>query len=382
MKGPLDGIRITDLTHVLAGPYATSQLALMGAEVIRIEHPEGRDFVRYGGTPEMVEHGLGPAFLSQNAGKKSVALDLKDPASRDVVLDLAATSDVFVENFRPEVCDRLGLGYEAIRARRPDVIYASLSGFGPEGPMAGRPAYDHIIQGVSGLMAMTGTPESGPLRSGVPIVDYVAGQALLSAILAALLQRAKAPDEPQRLHVSMLDAITNFMGMFAVTHQATGKLRGLEGNKAPSDSPWSGRFDTAAGQLVITANTAAQAASLAETIGRPDLATETDPAPITQAMREALLTATAEEWEARLEAAHVPCGRVLTLAETLAHPQTDTSPGWPELEVPELGRTFRVPGLAFRTPWQPDTIGSVPTLGRDTEEVLQMLVEKTGEDST
>lgn len=372
MTQPLTGIRVADLSHVLAGPYATGQLALMGADVIRVEHPDGRDFVRGGGSAAMREHGLGPAFLSQNAGKRSIALDLKTDAGRDRFLDLAATADIVVENFRPGVVDRLGVGYDAVRARRADIIYASLSGFGPDGPLAGRPAYDHIIQGMSGLMAMTGTPDSGALRSGLPIVDYVAGQTLTAALLAALLQRAKAPGEPQRLQVSMLEAMTTLMGAAAVGYQATGALRGLEGNRAYSDSPYSGRFAAADGDLVITANTAAQAASLRGAIGRPDLE-DADDATIAAAMHAAMATDTAAGWEARLEAASVPCGRVLTLAEVLAHPQMADSPAWPWLDVPETGDRFRVPGLGFRAPWVPDDLRPAPTLGRDTEEVLAEL---------
>lgn len=371
---PLDGIRILDLTHVLAGPYATGQLALMGAEVIRVENPAGSDFIRFmGGTDRMRRLGLAPAFLSQNAGKRSVALDLKSAQGREIFLDLAATADVVTENFRPGVVDRLGVGFDAVLGRRPDVIYASLTGFGPDGPLAGRPAYDHIIQGVSGLMAMTGTPESGPLRSGLAIVDYVAGQALVAAILAALLQRAKAPDRPQRLHVSMLDAITNFMGAPAVGHQATGRLRGLEGNRAASDSPWSGRFATSDGHIVVTANTAGQAERLCAALGLPDLVDEPDPARKQAALIEAFARETAATWEARLEEAHVPCGRVLTLDEVLDHPQMAASPSWRELDVPELGQGFRVPGLAFRAPWQPDRLEPAPVLGRDTRAVLEAL---------
>ncbi len=374
---PLSGIRIADLSHVLAGPFATGQCALMGADVVRVEHPAGRDFVRGGGTPAMQEHGLGPAFLSQNANKRSIALDLKTPEGRDAFLDLAASADIVVENFRPGVVDRLGIGYEAVRARRSDVIYASLSGFGPDGPLAARPAYDHIIQGMSGLMAMTGTSESGPLRSGLPIVDYVAGQTLTSALLAALLQRAHDPGTPQRLHVSMLEAMTTLMGAAAVGHQATGKLRGLEGNKAFSDSPYSGRFATSDRELVITANTPAQTASLRTAIGRPDLA-EADDATIASAMTEALAQNSAAYWEETLEAASVPCGPVLTLAEALAHPQMAGSPSWPMMEVPETGDRFRVPGLGFRAPWSPQTLTPAPTLGRDTYQVLRQI----GQDPT
>lgn len=373
-SAPLEGVRILDLSHVLAGPYATGQLAQMGAEVIRIERIGGDDFVRrHGGTEKMRAAGLGASFLSQNAGKRSVALDLKAPEGREIFLDLAATADVVTENFRPGVVDRLGVGFEAVKARRGDVIYASLSGFGPSGPLADRPAYDHVLQGLSGLMAMTGEPESGPMRSGIPIVDFIAGQALISAVLAALLGRAKRPGAAQRLQVSMLEAMTNFMGPQAVHHQATGALRGLEGNRAFSDSPFSGRFDTADGQLVITANTPAQAVRLARAIGREELADEPDPTEARAALSAALATESAAVWEERLAEAGTPAARVLTLAEVLAHPQMESSPAWRELDAPELGQSFRVPGLAFRASWPEAPLRPAPTFGRDTRAVLQGL---------
>ncbi|GMG84851.1 CoA transferase [Paralimibaculum aggregatum] len=368
---PLDGIRVLDLTHVLAGPYATGQLALMGAEVIRIERIGGDDFVRrHGGTAEMRAAGFGASFLSQNTGKRSVALDLKAPEGREIFLELAATADLVTENFRPGVVERLGIGFEAVRARRGDVIYASLSGFGPGGPLAGRPAYDHVLQGLSGLMAMTGTAESGPMRVGMPIVDYVAGQALVAALLGALIERGRRPGRAQRLQVSMLDAVTTLMGAYAMHHQATGQLRGLDGNRAFSDSPFSGRFDTAEGQLVITANTPAQAVRLAAAIGRPELAEEPDAARVAEGLAAELATATAADWETRLAAAGVPAARVLSLAEILAHPQMTDTPCWQPLAVPELGITLRAPALAFRAPWQPDGLDPCPAFGADTAALL------------
>lgn len=366
---PLDGIRVLDLTHVLAGPYATGQLCLMGAEVIRVERPDGDDFVRHhGGTEKMRAAGFGASFLSQNAGKKSVVLDLKSGAGRDAFLGLAETADIVCENFRPGVTDRLGVGFDAVRARRPDVIYASLTGFGPKGPLAGRPAYDHILQGMSGLMAMTGTPESGPLRVGMPIADYVAGQALVAALLAALLQRAQRPGGAQRIEVSMLEAVTTLMGAYAIHHETTGRLRGLEGNRAFSDSPFSGCFETAEGWLVVTANTPAQAARMCGALGRPDLA-EAEADEIAEALRTLFCTRAASDWETVLAEAHVPAAKVLTLAEALAHPQMKGSPAWMPLDQPGAG-CVTAPALPFRAPWGPGALAPAPAFGEHTEEVL------------
>ena len=370
MSGPLADIRILDFTHVLAGPYATGQLALMGAEVIRVERPGGDDFVRgHGGTKAMRDAGLGASFLSQNSGKKSVVLDLKTTEGLDAALSLVAQADVLVQNFRPGVAERLGLGFDATTTHKSDLIYAGLSGYGPDGPLASRPAYDHILQGVSGLMAMTGSPESGPLRVGIPIVDYVAGQSLVAAILAALLQRAKQPSVPQELHVSMLDAMTNLMGAYAVNHQTTGALRGLDGNRAFSDSPFSGRFDCAEGQLVVTANTAAQTDRLCRALGRPELA-QADAQTVADTLTRVFATMPVAHWDTLLAEADVPAGPVLDLGAALAQPQMENSPCWHDLPVPELDQTVRVPGLSFRAPWAPVQLKPAPTFGRDTAEIL------------
>lgn len=376
VNGPLSGITVLDLTHVLAGPYATGQLALMGAEVIRIERPQGDDFVRtHGGTPEMKAMGLGASFLSQNAGKRAILLNLKDPEDRARAHRLAASADIVVENFRPGVADRLGMGFETLKGLKPDLIHASLSGYGPDGPLSGRPAYDHILQGISGLMAMTGTPDSGPMRVGLPIVDYVAGQALVAALLSALLHRARTPDRAQRLHVSMLEAMTTLMGAYALHHQTTGQLRGLEGNRAFADTPYSGRFDTADGALVITANTPAQATRLCAALGRADLGPEAGrpEGEISAALQGIFATQPATHWETLLAEADVPAAKVLTLAEALAHPQMADSPAWPDLPVPQLDTTLRAPGLPFRADWAEHSLPPVPLMGADTDAVLANL---------
>jgi crotonobetainyl-CoA:carnitine CoA-transferase CaiB-like acyl-CoA transferase len=366
---PLTGVRVLDLTHVLAGPYATGQLCLMGAEVIRVERPDGDDFVRaHGGTDAMRKRGLGASFLSQNSGKKSVVLDLKTEKDRATFLDLSETSDIVVENFRPGVTSRLGVDYAPVRARRANVIYASLTGYGPDGPLASRPAYDHILQGMCGLMAMTGTEESGPMRTGIPVADYVAGQVLVSALLAALLQRARHPEEPQRLHISMLEAMTTLMGAYALHHETTGQLRGLDGNRAFSDSPFSGRFDTAEGQLVVTANTPAQAERLCRVLERPDLL-RTPAEEATEVLNGCFAAKSADQWEALLAQAEVPAARIRTLSETMAHPQLADSPAWLPLNQPEIGLTLRAPSLPFRAPWAPVALQPAPTYGRDTQNV-------------
>jgi crotonobetainyl-CoA:carnitine CoA-transferase CaiB-like acyl-CoA transferase len=371
---PLSGLKIVDLTHVLAGPFATYQLALMGAEVTRIERLGGDDFVRsHGGTEEMRAAGLGASFLSQNAGKRSIALDLKSEAGREVFFRLVEDADVLCENFRPGVTERLGIGYDTVSGINRSLLYCSLSGYGPDGPLSGAPAYDHILQGISGMMAMTGTPESGPMRVGFPIVDYVAGQAMVSAIMAGLIGRMQGRSGGQHIQLSMLDAILSLMGPYAVNHSTTGNLRGLEGNGAFSDSPFSGRFDCAEGQIVVTANSPAQAARMAEALGAPGLEREAAEV-ITRTLQEALAEADADAWEARLTEANVPAAKVRSLAEILEHPQMTASSLMRPLDVPELGMQVQVPTLPFRQDaWEAPPLAPVPTQGGDTQEILQSL---------
>lgn len=379
---PLSGITVLDATHVLAGPFATYQLALLGADVIRVERLAGDDFVRHhGGTERMKAHGLGASFLSQNASKRSVAINLKDPRGVDLFCRLAGNADVVIENFRPGVADRLGIGFPAIAAVNPRIVYCSLSGYGPGGPLGGAPAYDHILQGISGMMAMTGTPESGPMRVGFPIVDYVAGQTAAFAVMAGLMHRDRHGAGGQHLQVPMLDSIVSLMGAYAVEFEATGNLRGLHGNEAFSNSPFSDRFDTADGQVVVTANTPAQGRRLCAAIGRPELEAAVEPGAgltadqrdeIVLALRAAFASASAEEWERRLGAADVPAAKVRTLAEILAHPQIEHSGLMRDLDVPEIGETVRVAGSPIRSDsWAPRNLAAPPTLGRDTEAVLQ-----------
>ena len=383
-KQPLTGVSVLDASHVIAGPYTTYQLALLGAEVIRVERIDGNDFVRrHGGTDEMKANGLGASFLSQNACKKSISLNLKHPRGVELFHRLARKADVVMENFRPGVVERLRISFTDIAAVNPRVIYCSLSGYGATGPLANAPAYDHIVQGLSGMMAMTGTPESGPMRVGFPIVDYIAGQTAALAILAALAQRDRHGAEPQHLNVPMLDSLVSMMGAYAVDFQSTGNLRGLQGNEAFSNSPFSGRFDTASGHIVVTANTPDQAHRLCDVIDRSDLAAGLDAAAargefnaeqlvaIREALKAAFAAASAEEWEHRLTLADVPAAAVRTLAEILEHPQLRQSGLMQELVVPETGTTVNVPGLPVQTDsWPARALTAAPTLGRDTDLVL------------
>lgn len=355
----LDGIRVLDASHVVAGPFASYQLRLMGAEVIRIDRVVGSDFVRYhGGTDAMKEAGLGASYISQNAGKSCIQLDLKDERGIDIFKRLAARSNVVLENFRPGVMDRLGIGYEALRTVNPSIIFCSLTGYGPDGPMRDAPAYDHIMQGVSGLMSTTGTRETGPLRSGIPITDYLAGYNGALAILAALYH-CRATGEGQHLQVTMLGATLPVLGAALVDYQTTGHIRDLMGNQPFSDSPFSGRFDTADGQLVVTANTAQQSTALIEALGitsldeelsqtiqRKELSAE-QKVKAKDALNEAFSTKSADTWIKKLTAASVPAGKVATLSEVFANPQLTAIGNMDKVDAAGISTKVDVPGLAF-----------------------------------
>jgi CoA:oxalate CoA-transferase len=215
MKQILEGIRILDLTNVLAGPFATELLALCGGEVIKIENPSGGDLARkLGCVAKLNQELMGTSFLAQNANKKSLTLNLKFEEARKIFLELVDTADVLVENFRPGVMDRLGLGFEELAARNPRLIYCAISGFGQTGPDAHKPAYDQIIQGLSGVMAINGDERLSPLRCGFPVGDTVGGLNAAFAIMAALFHRERS-GEGQMIDVALLDSIMPMMGWVA-----------------------------------------------------------------------------------------------------------------------------------------------------------------------
>ena len=379
----LKNVRILDASHVIAGPFASYQLALLGASVTRIDRIDGSDFVRHlGGTDAMKKAGLGASFMSQNAGKACIQLNLKDPRGVEIFKKLAADADVVIENFRPGILTRLGLGYEHIRSIQPDIIYCSLTGYGPAGPMADAPAYDHILQGHSGLMSTTGTPETGPLRVGLPITDYIAGLNAAFAIVNALYHR-KITGEGQHLQVSMLASILSTMGAALVDHQTTGELPAPKGNQPFSGSPFAGRFDTAEGQLVVTANTAQQTINLLQVLGLTNLDEHRlavdNHRSLTPAEREKALTTlttafqkrTAIEWENALSAASVPASKVRHYDEILAHEQTRHIGALHEMPNPVDGGTLNVPGLGFYV-GQPSPVDLVAPekAGQSTKRIL------------
>lgn len=380
---PLQGIRILDLTNVLAGPFCGYQLARMGAEVIKVENPKGGDLARsLGADAEMSRRGMGLSFVAVNAGKQSVAIDLKDPAGKEVFLDLVGTADVVVENFRPNVMKRLGLDYEILSARNPRIVYCAISGFGQTGPWSGRPAYDQIVQGLAGVMSVTGDEQSAPLRVGFPICDTVGGITAAFAISAALVEQ-KTTGKGRFIDVSLLESTLATMGWVVSNYLNAAAVPRPMGNENFTAAP-SGTFKTGSGLLNIAANEQRQFATLCELIGRPELTTDhrfaerqsrKENRDVLRGLIEQCLAArSAAEWEQLFNQHGVPAGQVLSLPEILDNPQLTGRQFIESLPTTgSNGESLRVtrPGFQLDEPLSEPT--APPSLGADTRVWLRSL---------
>jgi crotonobetainyl-CoA:carnitine CoA-transferase CaiB-like acyl-CoA transferase len=327
---PLAGIRVLDLTNVLAGPYCTYHLMLLGAEVVKVEMPGRGDLARrLGPDPELNRAGLGASFLAQNAGKKSVALDLKEHDGRATFEELVAHADVLVENYRAGVLARIGYPWDRLRALNPGLVYCAITGFGQTGPMSQAPAYDQIIQGLSGMMSITGTPETAPMRVGFPVADTVGGLSAALAITAALAGR-EHDGKGRFLDVSMLEASLSAMGWAVSNYLVSGVAPEPMGDQNATAAP-SGTFQAADGPLNIAANRQEQFETLCRLVERPELVTDPRFADrevrkqhrdeLSKALNSALGRRPAVDWERLLSGAGVPAARVLTVAQAVAAEQ-------------------------------------------------------------
>lgn len=328
MALPLHGIRVLDVTNVLAGPFCSFQLVLLGAEVIKIEHPENGDLARrLGADPKADAELMGASFVAVNAGKQSVTINLKSPEGKKIFKELTAISRVVIENFRPGVMARLGLDYPVLAKVNPRLVYCAISGFGQDGPLAMRPAYDQVIQGISGVMNVTGDDRSAPLRVGYPICDTMGGITAAMAICAALVD-SQTTGHGRRIDVSMLESTLASMGWVVSNYLNAGVEPVPMGNENFTAAP-SGAFRTADGLLNIAANEDAQYEKLCDVIGRPELKTDARfaeretrrrnrPA-INKEIAPELMKRGAAEWEQALIEAGVPAGRVLSVPEILGH---------------------------------------------------------------
>lgn len=384
MTSMLKGIRVLDLTNVLAGPFCCYQLAQLGADVIKVEHPEGGDLARQlGADAELNKAFMGASFLAQNAGKKSVTVNLKSKEGKELFLRLVATADVVVENFRPSVMSRLGLGPDDLRNRHPGLIYCAISGFGATGPLASNPAYDQIIQGLSGVMSVTGEPDGTPLRVGFPVCDTVGGLSAAFAITAALVRKAKT-NEGETIDVSMLEATMGAMGWTVSNWLIAGVEPAQMGNQNSTAAP-SGTFRTGSGLLNIAANKQTQFEDLCVLAGVPELASDErfsrresrklNRVALTEKLEAALSKKTAAAWAELFNERGIPAGQVLTVPEILEHPQ---------IAARDMIRTFSdVPGVTapvsvvragFRLgSSDPGPQVPPPVLGQDNATVLAEL---------
>ncbi|WP_439155019.1 CaiB/BaiF CoA transferase family protein [Yoonia sp.] len=378
---PLAGVRVLDLANVLAGPFACHQLAHLGAEVIKVEAVGHGDLARnLGADPALSASGMGISFLAQNAGKKSLALNLKDPRGKAALKRLVTTSDVLVENFRPGVMDRLGLGYDILKVENDRLIYCAISGFGQTGPWADRPAYDQIIQGVSGVMSITGDAQGAPLRVGYPLADTLGGLTAAMAICAAL----NAPQRGAFIDISMLESVLATMGWAVSNHLIGGVAPAPFGNENPTSAP-SGAFQCADALLNIAANKDDQWRALARHLGRDDLldvpsfATREDRKRnrlrLKAELETVLTTRDAEDWAKELNAVGVPAGAVMQVPDILAHPQVSDRAFLGQFEhVPGVNRPITVARIgAMIDGKRPAVTTPPPELGADSTEVLQDL---------
>ena len=381
----LKGIRVLDLTNVLAGPFCCHQLVHQGAEVIKVEVPGSGDLARQlGADAELNAKGMGVSFLAQNAGKRSLTLNLKAPEGKALFRRLVATADVVVENFRPGVMERLGLGFESLKEARPDLVYCAISGFGQDGPLRNLPAYDQIIQGMSGVMSITGDPETAPYRVGYPIADTIGGMTAAFAIAAALARRGDAAKEACFIDVSMLEATLATMGWVVSNFLIAGREPAALGNENFTASP-SGTFRTGDGLLNIAANKQEQFEAVCQVLGCPALAEDrrfaarqdrlAHRAELKALLEEALANGSAKDWQARLNDAGVPAGRVLTVPEALDEPQIRARGMLGSFDaVPGVGRDIRVVRSGFKINGAPPSVATPPPqLGEHTAEILAEL---------
>jgi len=381
MSNALEGVRVLDLANVLAGPFCAYQLALLGAEVIKVEMPGSGDLARQlGADAELNRRHMGASFLAQNAGKKSITVNLKNDAGKSVLKRLVTSADVLVENYRPGVMARLGLAYEVLREINPALIYCAISGFGQEGPLKDVPAYDQIIQGLAGIMSITGDAQSAPLRVGYPIADTLSGITAAFAISSALFRRSRT-GEGAFIDVAMLDASLVTMGWVISNYLTAGVEPRPNGNDNFTAAP-SGTFKTQEGLLNIAANKQEQFEALARAIGRADLISDErfahresrkrHRAELTHEIELALGTRPAAVWEPVLSGLHIPVGIVLSVPQVLASPQI-ASRGLLQSfdEVPGIDKRLTVTRAGFKlSAGQPHASSPPPELGEHTDEVL------------
>lgn len=376
----LEGIRVLDLTNVLSGPFATLHLSLAGAEVIKVENPADGDLARkLGSVPKYNQMLMGTSFLAQNANKKSLTLNLKAPGGKEIFKKLTQTADVIVENFRPDVMTRLGLSYDVLSKINPRLVYCAISGFGQTGPDALKPAYDQIIQGLSGEMAINGDERLNPLRAGFPVCDTVGGLNAAFAIVAALYYREKT-GHGQFIDVALLDSIMPLMGWVVANLMIGGQQPVMMGNDNFTAAP-SGTFRTKDGFINIAANKQEQWEAVADVLGVPEL--KSDPRfqerdtrkknrkELTPLLETKLTEKGTEYWVEVLNQHDVPSGAILSLEAALNQEQIKHRNTFGTIHVDGIGemRLFNLTAKFSKTPGHVEA--PPPKLGQHTNEVLK-----------
>lgn len=376
---PFEGIKVLDLTHVLAGPFATYQLAVFGADVIKIEMPHDPDQTRtLGADPALDREKMGTFFLSQAANKRSMTVDLKTEKGREILKRLVKEADILVENYRPGAMKALGLGYEEMAAINPQLIYASMSAFGQDGPRGTQTAYDPNIQATSGLMDATGTQESGPLRGGTSAIDYASGTTGAFALSMALFQRSRT-GKGQYLDMAMFDVSLILMSTHLAAFMRNGSHPKRHGNKVGVSTNC--LFETKDGLIQLAASNMRQQRRFWQAIGRPEMAKDTNEERRADYERECeviveiMRTRSAQEWEDFLQGNHVPATRVRELRDALADPQLESRniikrfDGAPGVEGP-----FAVPVSAVKLKYGDGGITAPPPrFGEHNDEILASL---------
>lgn len=377
MTKAFESVRVIDATHVLAGPFAAYQLAVLGADVIKIDRPDDPDQVRIGGADrDLNALNMGTTYLAQGANKRSLALDLKSEDGRLALRELLKTADVFIQNYRPGALEALGLGYDKMSAINPSLIYCSVSAFGHTGPRKNETGYDNVFQAISGLMAATGTPEVSPLKAGAPVVDYATGYMAAFSIATALFQRTNT-GRGQHIDLAMFDATLMLMSTHITATTAAGKPPKPEGNHYAVAGLCT--YDTAEGKLMLGAANLRQQKRLWQALGRPDMVKETnnqrldDFATEAAVLTEILAGRTAAEWQDFLRDHQVPAGRVRGLAEALQDSQLVSRGVLHSLPHPlDPAQSYLVPVAPFlMSEGSPEITRNPPLLGQHSEEVLR-----------
>ena len=391
MSKPLEGIRVIDMSHVIAGPLASFYLAQLGAEVIKVESPQGGEIMR---SPKSPEDGDTPAgFVALNAGKRSLAVDIRTPEGADAVRALAQRADVFIENFRPGVVAKYGLHYDAIRELKPDIIYCSISGYGQQGEWSGRGAYDHVVQALTGMMMMSGeSPDDPPVKVGFPVIDVAVGMLGALSIVSALHRRDR-DGTGQHIDASMVQASLMLMYPSASTFLTSGVEPQRVGNRGYTGSPTADTYRCADGWLATAANTPAQFRKLAAVLDVEDLCSDgkaldlerfnspsggfvvaRDMDYLRSRFNAAFASQSAFDMETRLNAAGVPAARVRKLGEFLREADGTGKVTLPDFRFDQDGRQVRTPGLGFACKFDGGSSASAaPTLGQDNDELLAKL---------